>query len=83
MRRPIFEEPVKESMETSGWLAKRSPISAPRPVTRLSTPGGSPASSSARTNSVSTIGSSEGPLATTVLPAAIAGMIFDAERKSG
>ncbi len=60
-----------------------APTAGPRPCTRLSTPGGKPASmlSSASRPAVQGV-TSEG-LATTVLPAASAGAIFQVNRYSG
>ncbi len=83
MLRPTDVEPVKEIIEMSAWEARTSPISLPGPVITLSTPAGSPASSKTRANRTRGIGASDGALATTVFPAASAGMIFDATRNSG
>ena len=83
MLRPTAVEPVNEIMEMSSCSASRSPISAPEPVTTLSTPSGRPASSSTRANSSRAMGSSDGALATTVFPATRAGMILEAARNSG
>ena len=72
-RRPAAVDPVSEIMSTRGWRTRASPNGGPRPVTRLNTPGGSPASctTSARMNAVS--GATSLGLSTTVQPAASAG----------
>ena len=44
MARPVAVPPVKPIMSMPGWLMRASPVTAPRPFTRLTTPGGSPAS---------------------------------------
>ena len=48
---PVSVEPVMEISAIPGLLHIASPTTEPRPCTRLMTPGGSPASASARTNS--------------------------------
>ena len=45
MRRPVSVEPVNAMRSTSGWAASAWPASLPRPVTTLTTPAGTPASS--------------------------------------
>jgi hypothetical protein len=37
-------EPVNETMSTSGWEDIAAPTTLPLPITRLKTPGGTPAS---------------------------------------
>ena len=46
--RPVSRPPVKETRSTAGCSASGAPTSGPAPRTRLATPAGSPASSSAR-----------------------------------
>jgi hypothetical protein len=70
--RPVAVEPVNETMSTSGCPAIAAPTTGPVPVTRLSTPGGSPASSAASTSRYATSGVSSLGLSTTVQPAASA-----------
>ena len=41
---PVVVSPVKEISGTSGCLTRASPASSPRPLTRLNTPSGRPAS---------------------------------------
>src|SRR4029077_16921106 len=53
-----------------------SPTSPPAPVTRLTVPGGNPASAISSTRRVDQGGVSLGGLMTTVLPATRAGIIF-------
>ena len=52
------------------------PTASPDPVTRLTTPGGKPASSSSSTSSSAQPGVSDAGLRTTVLPLMSAGIIF-------
>src|SRR5690606_33268410 len=47
---PTSVEPVKDTMSTSGWVLKASPITEPRPVTRLNTPAGRPTCSQTSAN---------------------------------
>ena len=76
MRLPLASEPVNVILATSGCSTKGAPISAPSPVTTLTTPGGKPAASSiAASSSVDADACSDG-LSTTVLPAASAGASF-------
>ena len=42
---PARVEPVNDTMSTSGWLAMAAPTVGPSPLTRLNTPGGTPAAS--------------------------------------
>ena len=71
-RLPARVEPVNDTMSISGWAAIASPTVGPVPVTRLNTPGGSPASliTSASTNASS--GAISLGFRTTVQPAAMA-----------
>src|SRR5262249_1934974 len=72
-----------DSLSTIGWLISASPVGSPGPVTMLSTPGGSPASSiSAARRSTANVAYSEG-FATIVQPAARAGAAFWANSSSG
>ncbi len=81
--RPTARLPVKESLSTMGWLISASPVGSPGPVTMLSTPAGSPASSiRAARRSTAKVAYSEG-LATIVQPAASAGATFWAKSSSG
>src|SRR5579859_2457673 len=63
---------------TAGLLTSSSPILAPGPVTKLITPAGRPASTSASTNNSAVCGVYSAGLNTTVLPYASAGAIFQA-----
>lgn len=72
--------PVKEMRGTSGWDARASPALGPVPNTIFTTPGGTPALSRSlhiihAVTDVSSLG-----LAITVLPAAIAGAIFQVSK---
>ncbi len=73
---PVADDPVNEITPISGELTIASPTSAPVPVTRLTTPGGTPASAISSTSSVAQWGVSLAGLNTTVLPVTSAGMIF-------
>lgn len=82
-RLPTAVEPVKEVITTSGWPTRCSPASRPAPVTMLITPSGRPASLAACANIREVSGVSSAGLRTIVLPAAIAGRIFQAAIWSG
>src|SRR5436309_3169601 len=73
---PVADEPVNEMTLTSGDSTIASPTSAPVPVTRLTTPGGTPASAMSSTRRVAQRGVSLAGLNTTVLPVTSAGMSF-------
>ena len=73
---PVAELPVNEITATSGLSTIASPTSAPLPVTRLTTPGGKPASAISSTTSVAQCGVSLEGLKTTVLPVTRAGIVF-------
>ena len=79
---PTSVEPVKAILSISGWSTMAAPVS-PMPVTMLTTPGGRPAFSTipAKSSAVSEVNSAG--LSTTVLPAAMAGAIFQASIRSG
>ena len=76
MRLPVAELPVNEMTATSGFSTIASPTSAPEPVTRLTTPGGKPASAISSTSSVAQCGVSVDGLKTTTFPVTSAGIIF-------
>ena len=74
---PTAFDPVNVTMSTAGWEDTTAPTSAP-PVTRLSTPAGTPASSARRRNaSVHRVPLGEGS-STTEQPDASAGATFHA-----
>ena len=81
---PTARLPVNDSLSTIGWLISASPVGSPGPVTTLSTPSGSPASSaiSLASRSTANVAYSEG-LSTIVQPAASAGATFWANSGSG
>src|SRR5262245_31741886 len=83
IRAPVLVPPVNEMALTLGWVQIGSPASAPVPWTMFSTPGGRPASAHTCANSVAVTGVSSLGLATTQLPAASAGAIFQVNRYSG
>ena len=74
---------MNETMSTSGWDIRASPATRPVPVTTLTTPSGRPASVAASANISAVSGVSSAGLSTMVLPAAIAGRIFQAAICSG
>ena len=76
MRRPVSPLPVKLMTGTSGLSTSAMPACSPGPVTRLTVPGGKPASWSSSTSSAAQPGVSEAGLSTTVLPATSAGIAF-------
>src|SRR5262249_22816291 len=74
--RPTSVDPVNDTTGTSAPAESASPTSPPPPVTRLTTPGGTPASSRILTKFSAESGVSVAGLKTTVLPQTRAGMIF-------
>ncbi len=76
--RPTGVEPVKLTMSTWRDATSAWPVSAPDPVTTLTTPSGKPASWSTSPNTVTASGSCGAGFTTTVLPIASAGPIFPA-----
>jgi hypothetical protein len=81
--RPTADDPVNETMSTSGWFTSACPASGPLPVTTLTTPSGMPASLAASASSSAVSGVSSLGLSTIVLPAATAGRIFQPAIWSG
>ena len=77
-RLPARVEPVKETLSTRGWVAIASPTTGPRPVTRLKTPAGTPASWMISARMKALIGATSLGLSTTVQPAASAGATLSA-----
>src|SRR5690349_5069890 len=59
---PTTVEPVNEILRITGWGIRYSLISAGLPYTRLTTPGGTPASANARMSSDGEAGVSSGAL---------------------
>ncbi|MNF94862.1 hypothetical protein D3C84_775830 [compost metagenome] len=78
MRLPVGTLPVKASLSMPGCSASGAPASGPRPVTRFSTPAGSPALSAIRASSRAVSGVSSEGLSTMQQPAARAGATFQA-----
>src|SRR5262249_45400281 len=74
--RPTSVDPVNDTTRTASCCDNTLPISSPPPVTRLTTPGGTPASSRIRTKFNADNGVSVAGLNTTVLPQTSAGTIF-------
>jgi hypothetical protein len=79
---PVAVSPVRLTMSTSGWRMRRSPTTAPGPVTTLKTPFGKmSAASSARR--IAESGVMDEGFSTTVQPAASAGQSFQIAIMSG
>ncbi len=76
MPRPTSVDPVKAILFTPRCAAKVAPITEPRPVSTLTTPGGKPASSISSPRRTTASDASCAGLKTTVLPHASAGLIF-------
>src|SRR5687767_9120048 len=74
--RPTCVEPVKDTTRTRGSVVSGVPTSSPSPVTMLTTPRGTPASSRTLTKFTADNGVCEAGLKTTVLPQTSAGTIF-------
>ena len=77
---PVAVPPVNEMAGTSGWSTIAAPASAPKPWTMLRTPGGRPCSAVSSASIAAVNGVSSDGLATTVLPVASAGAIFQVKR---
>ena len=69
---PVAGEPVNEMCWMPGCSTSAAPASAPRPVTMLSAPGGSPASAASSATRSSARHASSAGLTTHALPAASA-----------
>ena len=80
---PVARPPVKLTMSTSGCAASGAPTAGPVPSRMLTTPGGTPASSTSRTSSTDVSGVTSLGLITLVLPAASAGASFHDSCSSG
>ena len=74
--RPTAVDPVNDTTRTAADVVIALPTSSPPPVTRLTTPRGTPASSSTLTKLTAESGVSVAGLKTTVLPQTSAGIIF-------
>src|SRR5690606_20270797 len=83
IRRPTAVLPVNDTAFNAGCSTSGSPTSGPSPWTMLSTPAGSPISAASAPSRVAVCGVTSEGLATTVLPAAGAGAIFQVNRYSG
>src|SRR3954453_4881535 len=83
IRRPTGGHPVKATRRTAGCETSASPISAPRPVTTVSTPSGTPASENSFGTSSAAGGVGAAGFATTVLPLASAGATLVPSSVSG
>ena len=70
---PARVEPVNDIMSMPGCADSASPTVGPSPLTRLNTPGGTPASCSTSANSIAFIGATSDGFSTMVQPAASAG----------
>src|SRR5437773_9785542 len=70
---PARVEPVNDIMSMPGCDDKASPTVGPSPLTRLNTPGGTPASSSTSAKRIAFSGAISDGFSTIVQPAASAG----------
>ena len=68
---PVSDPPVKPTISTSGCVTSAVPVTGPRPLTRLTTPGGSPASWKISTMRCMECGVYSEGLSTQVLPKAM------------
>ena len=73
---PVLLSPVKEISGTSGCFTSASPAVSPKPLTRLKTPSGTPASRKISAQSDADSGVNSAGFSTTVLPVASAGASF-------
>ena len=80
---PVELSPVKEISGTSGCLTRASPASSPKPLTRLNTPSGRPASSKISAHREAESGVNSAGFSTTVLPVASAGASFQDSSMNG
>ena len=80
---PPRVDPVKDTMSTCGCDDSAAPASGPSPLTRLKTPGGTPARSITSASRSALSGDNSLGFRTTVQPAASAGAIFSAAWCSG
>jgi len=83
MRRPTAVLPVKLIALVSACATMASPTAGPRPCTMFSTPAGNPMPAAISPSRVALCGVISDGFATTVLPAASAGAIFQVNRYSG
>ena len=83
MRQPTALLPVKLIALVPGCCTMASPTVGPRPLTTFSTPSGKPISAASAASMVAVRGVTSEGFATTVLPAASAGAIFQVNRYSG
>src|SRR4029079_9590338 len=80
---PADVDPVKDTMSIPGWAAIASPAVGPSPLTRLKTPGGTPAASTISANNIALSGAISLGFSTTVQPVASAGATLEATWFSG
>ena len=80
---PARVEPVNDTMSTSGCDDSATPTPGPSPLTRLNTPGGTPASSITSAKMIAFSGAISVGFRIIVQPAAIAGATFAAIWFSG
>ena len=83
MRVPTARDPVNVIFSMPGWVMSASPVGSGGPVTRLSTPSGSPASWHSWAMRMEVSEANSLGLSTTVQPAARAGATFWANSITG
>ena len=81
--RPARTEPVTVTTSVRGLRTSASPTARPAPVTTLTTPAGTPASSIRRASASAASGVSSCGLRTMALPAMIAGATLRAKLAAG
>jgi hypothetical protein len=80
---PVFVEPVKATLSTSGCLTRCAPVVGPSPGTMLIVPSGKPTSEASSAIRSAVRGVAGSGLRTTVQPAASAGASFHVDIISG
>src|SRR5438105_12046321 len=80
---PTAALPVKATLSTSACVTRGAPADSPKPVTTLTTPGGSPISANQFAISSTVSGVCSAGLSTQVQPAANAGASFQAAISNG
>src|SRR5690606_22276596 len=83
IREPVRLSPTNAMALMAGCSVRALPALSPKPLTTLSTPGGSPASRARLASLAALSGAHSAGLWTTVQPAAKAGAIFQVESMKG
>ena len=83
MRLPVFDSPMNAVALIARCSVRALPVVSPKPLTRFTTPAGTPASVMISASSVAVSGLHSAGLCTTVHPAASAGAIFHVDSMKG